>query len=73
VDYPSVLAQSECKTLQHENCAYAGDDHHDENVGRNQSVYAESYSLMNQNHMSDGLAHERNEMKHEKKYEMENQ
>jgi hypothetical protein len=35
MDHPSVLAQSECKTLQEENHAYAGDDHHDENVGRN--------------------------------------
>jgi hypothetical protein len=38
VDHPSVLAQSDCKTLQQENRAYAGDDHHDDNVGRNQSI-----------------------------------
>jgi hypothetical protein len=38
VDHPSVLAQSECKILQQENRAYARDDHHDENVGHNQSV-----------------------------------
>jgi hypothetical protein len=49
VDRPSVLAQNECKTLQQENRAYAGDDPHEEDVGRNQS-----YSLVNQNHMSDG-------------------
>jgi hypothetical protein len=38
MDRASVLAQSECKTLQQENRAYAGDDHHDENIGHNQSV-----------------------------------
>jgi hypothetical protein len=53
VDHPSVLAQSECKVLQQENRAYAGDDHHDENVGRNQSIQAQSCSLVDQNHMSD--------------------
>jgi hypothetical protein len=38
VDRLSVLTQSECKILQQENCAYAGDDHHDEDMGHNQSV-----------------------------------
>jgi hypothetical protein len=38
VDHPSVWAQSECKTLQQENHAYVENDHHDEDVGRNQSV-----------------------------------
>jgi hypothetical protein len=38
VDHSSVLAQSECKTLQQENHAYTGDNHHDENVGHNQSI-----------------------------------
>jgi hypothetical protein len=38
VDRPTVLAQSECNTLQQENYAYTGNDHHDEDVGRNQSV-----------------------------------
>jgi hypothetical protein len=38
VDRLSGLAQSKCKTLQQKNHAYAGDDHHDENVGHNQSV-----------------------------------
>jgi hypothetical protein len=38
VDRPSVLAKSEYKTLQQGNHAYAGNDHHDENVGHNQSV-----------------------------------
>jgi hypothetical protein len=38
VDHPSVLAQSECRTLQQENQAYVGNDHHDEDVGHNQSV-----------------------------------
>jgi hypothetical protein len=38
VDRPSVLAQSECKMLQQENRAYTGGNHHDENVGHNQSV-----------------------------------
>jgi hypothetical protein len=54
VDRPSVLAQSECMTLQQENHAYTGDDHHDEDVSRNQSIKVQSYSLVNQNHMSDG-------------------
>jgi hypothetical protein len=38
VDRPSVSAQSECTTLQQENQAYVGNDHHDEDMGRNQSV-----------------------------------
>jgi hypothetical protein len=38
MDHPSVLAQSECKTLQQENRVYTGDGHHDDNVGHNQSV-----------------------------------
>jgi hypothetical protein len=54
MDHPSVLAQSGCRTLQQKNLAYAGNDHHDKDVGHNQSVYAQSGSLMNQNHMSDG-------------------
>jgi hypothetical protein len=38
VDRPSVSAQSGGRTLQRENQAYAENDHHDEDVGRNQSV-----------------------------------
>jgi hypothetical protein len=38
VDRPSVSAQSGEKTLKWENQAYAGNDHHDEDVGRIQSV-----------------------------------
>jgi hypothetical protein len=38
VDRPSVWAQRESKTLQQENHAYVGNDHHDEDVGHNQSV-----------------------------------
>jgi hypothetical protein len=33
-----VSAQNECETFQQENQAYAGNDHHDEDVGRIQSV-----------------------------------
>jgi hypothetical protein len=73
VDHPSVLSQSKYKTLQQENHTYVGDDHHDENVGHNQSFQTQSYSLVNKNHMSDDLVHERNETKHEKKYEVGNQ
>jgi hypothetical protein len=54
VDHPSVWAQSGCRTLQLENQVYTGNDHHDEDVGHNQSVKAQSGSLMNQNHMSEG-------------------
>jgi hypothetical protein len=54
VDYLSVSAQSECETLQQKNWAYVRNDHHDEDMGHNQSVLAQIYSLMNQNHMSDG-------------------
>jgi hypothetical protein len=54
VDCPSVSAQSECETLQQENEGYAGNDHHDEDVGHNQSIVVKSCSLMNQNRMSDG-------------------
>jgi hypothetical protein len=54
VDHPSVLSQSGGRTLQRENQAYVGNDHHDEDVGHTQSVYAQSGSLMDQNHMSDG-------------------
>jgi hypothetical protein len=53
VDRPSVSAQSECETLQQKKQAYTGNNHHDEDVGSNQSVKAQSGSLMNQNHMSD--------------------
>jgi hypothetical protein len=38
VDRLGVLAQGECDILQQENQAYVGNDHHDEDVGRNQSV-----------------------------------
>jgi hypothetical protein len=38
VDHPSVSAQSECETLQQEKQAYTGNEHHDEDVDRNQSV-----------------------------------
>jgi hypothetical protein len=38
MDRPSVWAQSGCKTLQQENHAYASYDHHDEDVGHNQSI-----------------------------------
>jgi hypothetical protein len=38
VDHPSVSAQSGGRTLQRENQAHAGNGHHDEDVGRNQSV-----------------------------------
>jgi hypothetical protein len=33
-----VSAQGECDKLQQKNQAYAGNDHHDEDVGRIQSV-----------------------------------
>jgi hypothetical protein len=46
-----------------------GNDHHDEDMRRNQSVYAQSGSLMDQNHMSDGYVHEKTEAKHVKKCE----
>jgi hypothetical protein len=38
VDRPSALAQSGERIFQWENQAYVGNDHHDEDVGRNQSV-----------------------------------
>jgi hypothetical protein len=38
VDLPSVSAQSGCRTLQQDKHAYAGNDHHDEDVGHNQRV-----------------------------------
>jgi hypothetical protein len=38
VDCPSVGPQSECKTLQQENHAYVGNDHHNEDVGHNQGI-----------------------------------
>jgi hypothetical protein len=38
VDHPSISAQSLCETLQQENQVYAKNDHHDEDVGRNQRV-----------------------------------
>jgi hypothetical protein len=38
VDRTGVWAQSECKTLQQKNRAHAGNDHHDKDVGCNQSV-----------------------------------
>jgi hypothetical protein len=38
VDHPSVSAQSGCMNLLQENQAYMGNDHHDEDVGRNQSI-----------------------------------
>jgi hypothetical protein len=38
MDHPSVSAQSEYETLQQENHAYTGYDHHDEDVGHNQNV-----------------------------------
>jgi hypothetical protein len=38
MDHLSVSAQSECETLQQEKHAYVGNDHHDEDVGRNQNV-----------------------------------
>jgi hypothetical protein len=36
--HPSVSTQSGERTLHRENQAYAGNDHHDEDVGHNQSV-----------------------------------
>jgi hypothetical protein len=63
VDGTSVSAQSGEMTFQWENQAYVENSHHDENVGRNQSV-AQSGSLVEQNHMSGGWVHERTEMKH---------
>jgi hypothetical protein len=36
--HSSVLAQSECRTLLQENQAYAGNNHHDEDVGCIQRV-----------------------------------
>jgi hypothetical protein len=38
VDCPSVSAQSGERTLQWENQAYTGNGHHNEDVGRNESV-----------------------------------
>jgi hypothetical protein len=38
VDRLSVSAQSECVALQQEKQAYAGNDHHDEDVGHNQNI-----------------------------------
>jgi hypothetical protein len=38
VDRPNDLAQSGGMALQQENQAYTGSDHHDEDVGHNQSV-----------------------------------
>jgi hypothetical protein len=38
VDRPDVSTQSEERTLQRENQAYAGNGHHDEDVACNQSV-----------------------------------
>jgi hypothetical protein len=38
VDRPCVSAQSGEWTLRRENQAYAGNGHHDEDVGHNQSV-----------------------------------
>jgi hypothetical protein len=69
VDHPSVSAQSGCTILQQENQAYVRNNHHDEDVSRNQSAWAQSGSLVNQNHMSDGWVHKRTEEKHVKKYE----
>jgi hypothetical protein len=64
VDRPSVSAQSGARTLQWENHAYAENGHHDEDAGRNQNVKAQSGSLMDQNHMSDGWVLEQTEVKH---------
>jgi hypothetical protein len=69
VDCPSVSAQSGERNPQRENQAYAGNSHYDEDVGRNQSVEAQSSSLMDQNHMSNGWVHERTKGKHQKKCE----
>jgi hypothetical protein len=38
VNRPSVLAQSGGRALQWKNQAYAGNGHHDEDVGHNQSI-----------------------------------
>jgi hypothetical protein len=38
VDRPSVSAQNGCETLLQENQAYTKNNHHDEDVGRIQSV-----------------------------------
>jgi hypothetical protein len=38
MDRPVVSAHSGCKTLQQENYAYVGNDHHDEDVGRSLGV-----------------------------------
>jgi hypothetical protein len=69
VDRPSVLTHSGERTLQRKNQAYARNGHHDEDVGRNQNIYAQSGSLMDQNHMSDGWVHDRTKAKHQKKCE----
>jgi hypothetical protein len=72
MDHPSVLAPSECKTLQQENHAYT-------KMITTMRTWAitkasrQSCSLVNQNHMSDSLVHERYEAEHENKNEVENQ
>jgi hypothetical protein len=38
VDRPSVSTQNGCETLLQEKQAYAGNNHHDEDVGRIQNV-----------------------------------
>jgi hypothetical protein len=67
VDRQSDLGQGENRHLWWENHAYARDEHHDESMGRHQSVQAQDHSIVNQNHMSDGQVHEKNETRHEKK------
>jgi hypothetical protein len=52
VDHPSVSTQSGCMALQQENQVYVENDHHDEDVGHNQSIKAQSGSLVDKNHMS---------------------
>jgi hypothetical protein len=69
VDRPSVSAQSGCRTLKQKNQAYVRNDHHDEDMGCNQSILAQDSSLVTQNHMSNGWVHKRTEKKHVKKCE----
>jgi hypothetical protein len=70
VERSSVSTQGGERTLEWENQAYVGNGHHDEDVGHNQSVSAQSGSLVDQNYMSDGWVHERTEAKHQKKCEI---
>jgi hypothetical protein len=44
MDRLDVSAQSGCKTLQQKNQAYAGNDHHDEDVGHIQNIGTKQFS-----------------------------